>query len=218
MKIGVILPNPGVLMDLETLLAEMSRAEERGMQSLWVANVHARVRRAHPACAGGAAYSHGRTGYLRCADLSAPSGRARPAGADDQCRDWRAARARYRSQPSRRDGARSRLRLVAPDPAHAGVPHLPDRITLRRAGDIRGRGVPHHEFRRSPCRARRRPPCSSPRSGRRCSGSPGGTRTVPRSGWVARAISPMTPSRRSPPPRRRLGDPRRASSPACPSA
>ena len=39
MKIGVILPNPGVLMDLETLLAEMSRAEERGMQSIWVANV-----------------------------------------------------------------------------------------------------------------------------------------------------------------------------------
>lgn len=39
MKIGVILPNPGVLMELETLLAEMSRAEERGMQSIWVANV-----------------------------------------------------------------------------------------------------------------------------------------------------------------------------------
>ena len=39
MKIGVILPNPGVLMDLQTLLAEMSRAEERGMQSVWVANV-----------------------------------------------------------------------------------------------------------------------------------------------------------------------------------
>jgi 5,10-methylenetetrahydromethanopterin reductase len=39
MKIGVILPNPGVLIDLPTLLAEMSRAEERGMQSIWVANV-----------------------------------------------------------------------------------------------------------------------------------------------------------------------------------
>lgn len=39
MRIGVILPNPGVLMDLSTLLAEMSRAEERGMQSIWVANV-----------------------------------------------------------------------------------------------------------------------------------------------------------------------------------
>ncbi|MGI8856426.1 MAG: TIGR03564 family F420-dependent LLM class oxidoreductase [Thermomicrobiales bacterium] len=39
MKIGVILPNPGVLMDLQTLLTEMSRAEERGMQSIWVANV-----------------------------------------------------------------------------------------------------------------------------------------------------------------------------------
>jgi 5,10-methylenetetrahydromethanopterin reductase len=39
MKIGVILPNPGVLMDVQTLLAEMSRAEERGMQSIWVANV-----------------------------------------------------------------------------------------------------------------------------------------------------------------------------------
>ncbi len=39
MKIGVILPNPGVLMDLRTLLTEMSRAEERGMQSIWVANV-----------------------------------------------------------------------------------------------------------------------------------------------------------------------------------
>lgn len=39
MKIGVILPNPGVLLDLQTLLAEMARAEERGMQSIWVANV-----------------------------------------------------------------------------------------------------------------------------------------------------------------------------------
>ena len=39
MKIGVILPNPGALLDLQTLLAEMARAEERGMQSIWVANV-----------------------------------------------------------------------------------------------------------------------------------------------------------------------------------
>lgn len=39
MRVGVILPNPGVLMDLQTLLAEMARAEERGMQSIWVANV-----------------------------------------------------------------------------------------------------------------------------------------------------------------------------------
>ncbi len=39
MRVGVILPNPGVLMDLPTLLAEMARAEERGMQSIWVANV-----------------------------------------------------------------------------------------------------------------------------------------------------------------------------------
>ncbi|MDQ2784273.1 MAG: LLM class flavin-dependent oxidoreductase, partial [Chloroflexota bacterium] len=39
MRAGVILPNPGVLMDLPTLLAEMARAEERGMQSVWVANV-----------------------------------------------------------------------------------------------------------------------------------------------------------------------------------
>jgi 5,10-methylenetetrahydromethanopterin reductase len=39
MRVGVILPNPGVLMDLPALLAEMARAEERGMQSIWVANV-----------------------------------------------------------------------------------------------------------------------------------------------------------------------------------
>lgn len=39
MKIGVILPNPGAFLDMQTLLAEMSRAEERGMQSIWVANV-----------------------------------------------------------------------------------------------------------------------------------------------------------------------------------
>ncbi|MCA1724129.1 MAG: TIGR03564 family F420-dependent LLM class oxidoreductase [Thermomicrobia bacterium] len=39
MKIGVILPNPGVLLDLSTLLTEMARAEERGIQSIWVANV-----------------------------------------------------------------------------------------------------------------------------------------------------------------------------------
>lgn len=39
MKIGVILPNPGALVDLQTLLTEMGRAEERGMRSIWVANV-----------------------------------------------------------------------------------------------------------------------------------------------------------------------------------
>jgi 5,10-methylenetetrahydromethanopterin reductase len=39
MKIGVILPNPGALLDLQTVLTEMGRAEERGMQSIWVANV-----------------------------------------------------------------------------------------------------------------------------------------------------------------------------------
>lgn len=39
MKIGMILPNPGALLDLETLLAEISRAEERGIRSVWVANV-----------------------------------------------------------------------------------------------------------------------------------------------------------------------------------
>ncbi len=39
MKIGVILPNPGALLDLDTLLAEMARAEERGIESIWAANV-----------------------------------------------------------------------------------------------------------------------------------------------------------------------------------
>jgi len=39
MKIGMIIPNPGTLLDLETLLVEMSRTEERGIQSIWVANV-----------------------------------------------------------------------------------------------------------------------------------------------------------------------------------
>lgn len=39
MKIGMIIPNPGALLDLETLLTEMARAEERGIQSIWVANV-----------------------------------------------------------------------------------------------------------------------------------------------------------------------------------
>jgi F420-dependent oxidoreductase-like protein len=39
MKIGIILPTPGAGVDIETLLDEMSRAEERGFSSLWVSNV-----------------------------------------------------------------------------------------------------------------------------------------------------------------------------------
>lgn len=42
MKIGVLLPNPGVLMDLETLLDEIGRAEERGFHGVWAANVQNR--------------------------------------------------------------------------------------------------------------------------------------------------------------------------------
>lgn len=39
MKIGIILPTPGAGLDIETLLDEMARAEERGFSSLWVSNV-----------------------------------------------------------------------------------------------------------------------------------------------------------------------------------
>ena len=91
-----------------------------------------------------------------------------------------------------------------------GVPHLPDRITLRRAGDIRGRGVPHHELRHhragrdTAAGARRRARAADAPARRAARGR---HRALDGRRALSRAT---TPSRRSPPPRQEAGRARAA--------